>query len=662
MENVPTLEQIRDFKGKYPKQLWFLFMSEMWERFCFYGMRGVLTVFMIEQLGMVKGEANLKYGAIQAFVYTMTFVGGFFADKILGFRKSIFWGGLLMIIGSFTIAFAPGELFYIGTSISIVGTGFFKPNISGVVGLLYHDGDHRRDAGFGLFYTGINIGAFLGGWLCFKLGDSYGWEWAFISAGVAMVLGLIFFSVSKRSLGPLGFSPLVNAGVSPAVATWAQIGTYVGSLLMIPFILILVRNSDYTDMFMYSVGPLALAYLLFEMRTFHEADGDRGAGVPLLITAILVLTSGSLFVLKNLGQMIPSLKSLGDAIPKEVQYILFGVTLLCLIWSMLKGNTIQRRLHAALVFIIFSVFFWAFFEQSGGSLAIVAREHVTHDIAGVPLDPNEVNNSSNSLFVILFSAPLGLLWLWLNKRKAEPNTVVKFGLGFLFLAAAFYVFHALIGYSNGAGVTSLTVFAFAYLVITIGELCLSPIGLSAMTKLSPKRLFGIIMGLWFLASAYGQYIAGLLGAGMATTGEYEVRMDAKVDAASSVTWKELTDPGREFEKMEIVVTSVEVDTLKKKPEWQAIASDANTMAQYNTKGDMIAWLITEIPNNGSAQMTVPPTLAARGDISATVAPRSIERLECYTDGYLRLALYALVCGVVLIAISPLVRKLMLGVH
>ena len=598
MDQNLTLDQIRNFEGKYPRQIWFLFLSEMWERFCFYGMRGVLTIFMIEQLAMPKGEANLKYGAIQAFVYTMTFVGGFFADKILGFRKSIFWGGLLMIIGSFTIAFAPGTLFYIGTSISIVGTGFFKPNISGIVGFLYHDGDKRRDAGFALFYSGINIGALLGGILCFKLGDSYGWEWAFISAGVAMMLGLIVFGMGRNSLGPLGFSPLEgNADVKPATANLAQIGTYVGSLLMIPFILILVQNSDYTDMFMYIVGPLALLYLVYEM----------------------------------------------TRCTKEQVY----------------------KLLAALVFILFSVFFWAFFEQSGGSLAIMAREHVTHNIAGVPLDPNEVNNAANSLFVIILSPVFGLLWLWLSKRKAEPNTVVKFGLGFIFLAAAFYVFHMLIGFSNGAGITSLTVFAFAYLVITIGELCLSPIGLSAMTKLSPKRLIGIIMGLWFLASAYGQYIAGLLGAGMATTGEYAVNMGPAAagsldEGLRTISWKDTTDQERTFEKMDVVLSSIEADTAKLT--WIPIAADQFTSAKFNAKGDTVAWMVTEVPNNGVAQVKPPSTLMARADVTAGVAPRSVERLACYTDGYRQLALYALICGFVLIGISPLVRRLMVGVH
>ncbi|MFI5204582.1 MAG: peptide MFS transporter, partial [Flavobacteriales bacterium] len=411
------LAKIQNFEGKYPKQIWFLFASEMWERFCFYGLRGVLTVFMVEKLGMLKPDANLKYGAIQAFVYAMTFVGGMFADKILGFRKSIFWGAILMIIGSLVIAFSPEHLFFIGTSISIVGTGFFKPNISGVVGLLYKDGDKRRDAGFAIFYSGINIGALLGGYLCFNLGDNYGWEWSFISAAIAMFLGLIIFQLGQKGLGPLGYSPLLSKdGMTKSKANLYQLLVYIGSLISIPLILLLISNSAYTDVFMFVVGPVALLYFLYD--TF-------------------------------------------------------------------KSNAEERsKLFAALTFIIFSVFFWAFFEQSGGSLALVAREHTSHETMGMTIDPNEVNNAANSLFVILLSPLFGLLWLWLNKRRAEPNTVIKFGLGFIFLAAAFYVFHMLIDYAGANGVSSLTVFAMAYLVMTIGELCLSPIGLSAMTKLA----------------------------------------------------------------------------------------------------------------------------------------------------------------------------------
>jgi proton-dependent oligopeptide transporter, POT family len=445
-----TLDQIQNFQGKYPKQIWYLFLAEMWERFSFYGMRGMLIVFMVEKLLMDRGEANLKYGAIQAFVYTMAFIGGLFADKVLGFRKSIFWGGLLMIAGSFTLAFSPESLFYIGISFTIVGTGFFKPNISTMVGTLYKDGDPRRDAGFSLFYSGINIGALFGGLLCIWVADNYSWNLAFGLAGIFMVLGLAIFSFTQRTLGPIGLSPL-KLKVPENKARIYEIMVYAGSLLSIPLILLLVSNSDYTDMFMYIVGPCTVLYIIFEMTRCTAAE--------------------------------------------------------------------IKKLIAAMIFIFFSVVFWAFFEQSGGSLSLFARYNLDGTMVG--LSPSQINNFANAFFVILFSPLVGLIWLALAKRKIEPNSVIKFGLGFLFLGAAFYVLFMTKNFANEGGITSLNVFIFAYLVMTFGELCLSPIGLSLMTKLSPKRLFGVMMGMWFLASAYGQYAAGILGAGMS-----EVKEDA----------------------------------------------------------------------------------------------------------------------------------------
>ncbi len=455
MEKEITLEQIQNFEGKYPKQLWYLFTVEMWERFCFYGMRGVLTIFMADKLlglALSDKDANLKYGAIQAFVYAFTFLGGIFADKILGFKKSLLFGGVVMIIGNLLIAFSPQNFFYLGITLSIIGTGFFKPNISSMVGHLYKEGDPRRDAGFGLFYSGINIGALLGGAVCVYLGTSkdYGWSYAFLSAAVVMFIGLVTFVFTKKSLGPIGDSPILH--LPKTKRTTKEIIVYIGALVSIPFIFIMIKNTDYTDYFMYTIGPLAILYFLYE--TYIEKDAKA-----------------------------------------------------------------QRKLIAAFVFILFSVIFWAFFEQSGGSLALFAKDNVHHNLLGFDSNPNIINNTANSLFVIIFSPILGLVWLAMAKKKVEPNTVIKFGLGFLFLALAFYVFYYTKFFADTKGLTSLNIFTLAYFVITFGELCLSPIGLSIMTKLSPKRLSGMMMGMWFLASAYGQYAAGLLGAGMSSPDE-----------------------------------------------------------------------------------------------------------------------------------------------
>jgi len=499
MESNITLEEIQNFKGKYPKQLWYLFFSEMWERFCFYGMRGMLVVFMVGHLGMNERVANLQYGATQAWVYAFTFIGGLFADKILGLRKSLFWGGILMIIGSVILALDPKNFFFTGLGFTIVGTGFFKPNISSMVGQLYPENDPRRDAGFSFFYMGVNLGALIGGYICIAVAEGSMWQaivpehlrWnvGFGFAAIVMIISLLTFTQTQKSLGPIGLSPLKEILVAKRKKLeWL---TYAGSLLIIPLIIVMVANTTYTDYFMIFIGPASILYLFYEMKNFSVAE--------------------------------------------------------------------NKKLWAALIFILFSVFFWAFFEQSGGSLSLFAVNNLNNTIGGVVLSPNGVNNSANSFFVIGFAALVGLVWLWLNKRKIEPNTVVKFGLAFLFLAGGFWVFYYTKFFADGFGRTSLGIFTFGWFVITLGELCLSPIGMSAMTKLSPAKTQAVIMGMWFLASAYGQYFAGILGANIAEASE-----------------------------------------------------------------------------NAS----------------------NIDKLNVYADGYLQLAIYALIAGVLLILLSPLVRKLM----
>ncbi|HMT78101.1 MAG: peptide MFS transporter [Bacteroidetes bacterium] len=500
-----TLEQVQDFKGRYPKQIWSLFFSEMWERFCFYGMRGMLVFFMITQLSFHEKDANLQYGATQAFVYAFTFIGGLFADKILGFRKSLFWGGLLMIVGSALLAADPHSFFFLGLSFIIIGTGFFKPNISTMVGELYKDGDARRDAGFSLFYAGINLGAFLGGYICVAIGKGYmlsnvideahRWNVAFGLAAIGMIISLINFSFTKKKLGPIGLQPghpdaLVQSKPLPK---WVEYAVYIGTLVIIPVIQIMVSKPEYTDYFMYTIGPLTLIYLFYEMSKVTQKE--------------------------------------------------------------------RKKLWAALVFIVFSILFWGIYEQSGGSLSIFAAKNLNDNLLGMTMDPNGVNNSAGAFFIIALAPLFGLMWLWMDKKGFEPNTIIKFGLGFILLGLGYYTLFTTRFFAVD-GISSLDIFTIALLVITFGELCLSPIGLSIMTKLSPARLQGIMMGMWFLASAYGQYVAGLIGASLAT-------------------------------------------------------ADDN-------------------------------------------APASVA-MEAYTDGYKMLGIYALIAGVVLIVISPWIKKLMQGV-
>ncbi|WP_294267450.1 peptide MFS transporter [uncultured Chryseobacterium sp.] len=465
-----TLDEIQDFKGKYPKQIWSLFFSEMWERFCFYGMRGMLVFFMISQLNFHESEANLQYGATQAFVYAFTFIGGLFADKILGFRKSLFWGGLLMIVGSAILATDPHQFFFLGIAFTVVGTGFFKPNISSMVGQLYKPNDSRADAGFSLFYAGINLGALLGGYLCIAIGkgeildhlipESLRWNVAFGLAAIVMVISLINFVFTQKRMGPIGLQPghPENETKSAPIPKWIEYGVYALSLIFVPIIMVMVAKTEYTDYFMWTVGPLTLIYLFYEMTKVTPSE--------------------------------------------------------------------RKKLWAALVFILFSILFWGIYEQSGGSLSIFAAKNLNKDLLG--LDPNGVNNSGGAFFIIFLAPLIGLLWIWMNKKKIEPNTIIKFGLGFIFLGLGYYILFATKFFANLQGITSLNFFTIALLVITLGELCLSPIGLSIMTKLSTKNLQGMMMGMWFLASAYGQYVAGIIGAGLATAKEGSTNYDALI--------------------------------------------------------------------------------------------------------------------------------------
>ena len=227
-------------------------------------------------------------------------------------------------------------------------------------------------------------------------------------------------------------------------------------------IMVMVAKTQYTDYFMYTVGPLTLIYLFYEMSKVNKPE--------------------------------------------------------------------RSKLFAALIFILFSIVFWGIYEQSGGSLSIFAAHNLNNDLLG--LDPNGVNNSGGAFFVLLVAVPIGLLWIWLSKKKLEPNTIIKFGLGFLFLGLGFYAIYATKFFANMAGVTSLSLFTIALFIITLGEMCLSPIGLSIMTKLSTQKLQGMMMGMWFLASAYGQYVAGLIGANMATAREGASNME-KLQAYTS---------------------------------------------------------------------------------------------------------------------------------
>jgi POT family proton-dependent oligopeptide transporter len=443
----PSLEQIQDFKGKYPKQLHLLFFTEMWERFTFYGNRALLILFMVNYLKFDDVKGNIIYGVYQSLIYAMPVLGGFMADKILGQRKSILWGGVLLACGSFVMAIPVKESFFIGMGIMIVGNGYFKPNISTIVGNLYKEGDGRRDAGFSYFYMGINIGATLGGLLCGWVGQKVNWHLGFGLAGVFMIVGLITFYLNQNILGPIGLPPSQEKlKAKSSVGISNEIVVYILSIAAVPlFILIL----NYYKIYSYIINPFGIIALVY-----------------------VIYTASKL------------------------------------------GKEAFLKLMVAMVLIIFSSLFWAFYEQGGGSLNLFAERNVNMDLWGIQLSSAAVNNSITPIFVVLLTPFFVWLWISLSKKNKEPNSVIKFALGLIQLGLGFYIYVVAAKFANN-GIVSLFFFALGYFFMVTGELCLSPIGLSAITKLSPAKMVGLMMGMWFLASSYGQYLAGLIGSWMA---------------------------------------------------------------------------------------------------------------------------------------------------
>ena len=437
-----TVEQ-DPIETKHPKQLYLLFFTEMWERFSFYGMKALLLAYMVTQLKFDEPKGYAILGSYAALVYTMPMFGGMLADKFLGYRKSILFGGILMVIGHLTLAIPQGWSFFYGMAFIICGNGFFKPNISSLVGTLYKNNDPRKDSAFSIFYMGINLGAMIGGVLCGYVGQEVNWHIGFGLAGLFMILGLIVFWMGKKGLGDKGLPPHTDSLNKKIFAGLSRETIIYGcTLLSIPFIVFLFHEYGAMDYIMLGLGLVSFVYILF----------------------------------------------IAFKLEKEVKF----------------------KLLAAIIMIVMSILFWAFYEQSSGSLNLFSIRNVDMNFFGIDLPPLSVNNFLPPFWVIALSPVFAWLWLWLSKRGKEPSTPLKFALSFIFLGVGFYIFYLGCKFSHN-GLISLFSFAMGYVAIICGELCISPIGLSMVTKLAPLKIVGMVMGIWFLASAIGEFMAGKIG-------------------------------------------------------------------------------------------------------------------------------------------------------
>jgi POT family proton-dependent oligopeptide transporter len=438
--------------AKQPKQLYLLFFAEMWERFSFYGMKALLIAYMTSQLHYDDPKAYAILGSYAALVYTMPMFGGFMADRFIGYRRAIMFGGLLMTIGHLVLAIPNDWSFFYGMAFIICGNGFFKPNISSLVGTLYGENDPRRDSGFSIFYMGINIGAAIGGFLCAYVGTEINWHYGFGLAGIFMFVGLVVFALGKKSLGNRGLPPNTEALNKPAFGLIKpEYLIYGGTLLVVPLVVTLFHQYQIMDYIMFGLGIVSLIYVL----------------------------------------------SIGMKLEKEAKFKLF----------------------AALVMIIFSIIFWAVYEQNAGSMNLLAERNSKMTIFGIDLPELSVNNFLPPGWVIVLTLIVAPLWPWLSKRGKEPSTPLKFALSFIFLGIGFYIFYLGCVANEDTGIIPLWPFVMGYMFIILGELCLSPIGLSMVTKLSPVNIVAMMMGIWFFASAIGEFLAGKIGSLMSVPKE-----------------------------------------------------------------------------------------------------------------------------------------------
>ncbi len=438
----------------HPRGLATLFFTEMWERFSYYGMRGILILFMVDAiqtggLGMTDGKAAAIYGLYTAGVYLMALPGGWVADRIVGARHAVFYGGILIALGQFSLAFSglSTSMFYLGLVLIVLGTGLLKPNISAIVGELYPEGGARRDAGFSIFYMGINLGAFIGPLIAGFLGETIAWPWAFAAAGTGMVLGLVQYRLGSRFLGDLGLAPKLGEGEKASAVRTFVLGIAV-------------------------VVVLGLLFGWLQSSGITRVSLQQGA----LTTGVFIVSLAILYFAYQL---------------------LFGGL-----------DTVEKK-RLVVIFFLFvgAALFWSGFEQAGSSMNLFAERLTDRVVAGWEV-PASWLQSVNPIFIIVFAPVFG--WLWVALGSREPSIPVKFGLGLILLGVGFLVMAwASLYASPGNGVSPMWL-VVTYFLHTAGELCLSPVGLSSVTKLSPKRLVGQMMGIWFMGASLGNLIAGLV--------------------------------------------------------------------------------------------------------------------------------------------------------
>jgi POT family proton-dependent oligopeptide transporter len=449
---------------KHPKGLKVLFFTEMWERFSYYGMRALLVLYLTSKMingGFELGRANALeiYAIFTSLVYLTPIIGGYLADRFLGQRKAIYIGALLMALGQFSLAFSEfgsislrNEWLYMGLGLLIIGNGFFKPNISSIVGKLYSEDDPRKDSAFTIFYMGINLGALASPLIAGLLGEKFGWYLGFTTAGIGMLVSTLWFYFQREHLGTIGLPQKLMRNNPSAI-------TLIGR--------------DRIDIVLYVV--LSVIGLYGFLNVWGKINES--------------LQSNSLKILALIG----------------ISALIYVIT------SNTKGKNEWSRVFVIIVLCFFNVFFWSGFEQAGGTFNLFAAEN-TNLSTFIGTIPASFFQSVNPLLIILLAPIFSVIWLRLASMNKNPRTPVKFGIALLLVGLGFVVMSMAVSKASGGALVSPFWLLTVYFIHTTGELCLSPIGLSMISKLSPQKIVSVMMGVWFASIALAQYLAGVLEA------------------------------------------------------------------------------------------------------------------------------------------------------
>lgn len=513
-----------DFFG-HPRGLSTLFFTELWERFSYYGMRALLVLYMTTEtmsanpgLGFSVGKATAIYGLYTFFVYVLSLPGGWVADKMWGQRKAVFVGGCIIASGHFSMAIPTIEFFYLGLGLIVIGTGLLKPNVSSMVGDLYPEGGARSDAGFSIFYMGINFGAILGPLLCGLLGEGYNWHYGFSLAGIGMIFGLISYKIGGKYLGTAGdlktgepeevinkrsrrfftgisviaailvlFGFLVSSGaITVTLESMAAYLGYAAVAITIGFFAYIIFFGGHTTDEKKKLGVIFWLFILAAL--FWSGFEQAGSSLNLFAADLTDRSFGPSSFLANWGAFLVTLLI---AIPAF--YGAYRVIKNENIWKVAK-IVVGISTAGVLLFL-----FWLFYRIGIGWEV-----------------PASTLQLINPLFIVIFAPIFGFMWTWLAARNANPSIPVKFGLGLLGLSAGFFVLSWGAANASTTSLVSPAWLVVTYFLHTAGELCLSPVGLSSMTKLAPKSRVSQMMGIWFVAAALGNLFAGLIAGQLET--------------------------------------------------------------------------------------------------------------------------------------------------